>query len=281
MSRRINFLLGFAATLVLSGCSGDGATAPAPETALTPAINTDVAIAAADGIGDDIGQMRELSAGLQWGIVLAANLPGLRAACPYDAATGFHTCPAVMLPNGFTVDRKYKFMTASGGPMEKYDPIETDAINIVRSTKGSINRTMDVGSVTGSVEHSRDMTVSGLAGNEQKRTWDGTGTSKISRTTVRTDKGTRSYSLNATVTIAKVVLPHFNNEDKDRWPISGTITKVMKGEVTLPDGSKRTIDRTVTVTFNGTQFAEVTVNGETHTIDLAERRVLRGGPPKP
>jgi hypothetical protein len=165
--------------------------------------------------------------------------------------------------------------------MELYDPNQTAAINVVRSTEGSISRTMDVGSVTGKVEHFRDMTVSGLTGDEQKRTWDGTGTSEISKTAVSTDKGTRTYVLNATVTIAKVVLPHFNNEDKDRWPISGTITKVMKGEVTLPDGSKRTIDRTVTVTFNGTQFAEVTVNGEKHTIDLAARRVMKELPPKP
>jgi len=275
MSRPTNILLGFAAaSLILTGCSSDSATDP--ETQLTPTLNADIAVAAADGIGEDVGQMRDLNLGLRFGMILAANLPGLRAACPYDAS-GFHICPTVALPNGLTVEHKYRFMNAAKAAQETYDPVLTDAINIVRSVKGSVERTMELGQVSGSVEHFRDMTVSGLAGSEQKRTWDGSGTSQITRTTVRDAKGTRSYSLAATVTISKVVLPHFNNEDKDRWPISGTITKVVKGQVTLPDGTTRAIDRTVTVTFNGTQFAEVTVNGETHTIDLAGRLVMKAG----
>lgn len=57
----------------------------------------------------------------------------------------------------------------------------------------------------------------------------------------------------------------------DAWPLSGTITR----EVTIvivngPDGDV-TKSRTVVITFNGTNLATMTVDGETFEIDLSTR----------
>jgi hypothetical protein len=74
-------------------------------------------------------------------------------------------------------------------------------------------------------------------------------------------------------TIVDVVVPHPRTADS--WP-EGTIEREVH-VVVLVDGEVfREVDRTVVVVFDGTQYALMTVNGETFTIDLAERRIHRG-----
>jgi hypothetical protein len=80
----------------------------------------------------------------------------------------------------------------------------------------------------------------------------------------------RNYHVNDNVTVSNVVvnLPRSSNP----WPISGTITRQISGtaSVSKADVSKSfSVDRTVTVTFNGTQYATVNVGGNTYTLDLA------------
>ena len=61
------------------------------------------------------------------------------------------------------------------------------------------------------------------------------------------------------------------------WPLSGTIIHHALITFTRPDG-ERTRERTATITFNGTQFVIVNVNGEDFEIDLADRTGRR--PPR-
>ena len=58
------------------------------------------------------------------------------------------------------------------------------------------------------------------------------------------------------------------------WPLSGTITREMMAEISR-DGETRTVERTVMIEFNGTQFVTVTVDGETFTMDLATQGIQR------
>jgi hypothetical protein len=37
------------------------------------------------------------------------------------------------------------------------------------------------------------------------------------------------------------------------------------------------VERLVTITFNGTQFVPITVNGASYTFDLKTRRIVREG----
>jgi hypothetical protein len=78
------------------------------------------------------------------------------------------------------------------------------------------------------------------------------------------------------VTVDDVVVPHPRNDDHDPWPLSGTITTHVQGSVTV-NGETRTFDRTVVITFDGTQYAKAVVTGSTvsgeFTIDLANRRL--------
>jgi hypothetical protein len=254
MRRSTGFLtLSAAAIMALGACSDT----PAGPTQTLPTLNADIANAVADGVGEDVQLMRDLNFGLR---------------------TGWHVCEAKVLPVGLTILRQYAFYDASGAAMEKFDPAQTAAIRVKRQLDGSVSREVEGGSMTAEVHHVRDMAVSGLQGDEQKRTWNGTGQSQIARTRISDANGTRSYEIKAGVAIASVVVPHRNNQDLDPWPLSGTITKEVTGKVTF-NGETRTVDRKVVITFNGTQFPTATVNGEPFTLDLANRKVLPKGKP--
>ncbi|HEX9894723.1 MAG TPA: hypothetical protein VGA78_12415 [Gemmatimonadales bacterium] len=277
MTRHTRFYLGTCAAL-LGACSEADPLDPSDSATL----NADIAAAVADGVGEDVQTMRELSQGLRFGVMfLSSSAQSPPGGCPYDAASGWHDCEPVELPNGLTIDRQYAFYNAAGAPMENFDAEQTASIRAQRVVDGDIERETEHGSLAASVHHERDFTVSGLQGDEQKRTWNGTGSSDISRTRVSDEHGTRIYELSADVTVSNVEVPRHNNTDRDPWPLSGTITKQVEGSVTK-DGETRSFERTVVITFNGTQFATATVTGadgtETFEIDLANRNAGRHRP---
>ncbi len=112
------------------------------------------------------------------------------------------------------------------------------------------------------------MTVSGLLGPETSRTWNGTGSGEVSRSQHSDEHGDRSYDMSSSVVIADVVrnLPR----DLNPWPMSGTITRSVTVTITTADGVV-TRERTAVLTFNGTQFVILLVNGEEYEVDLAAR----------
>lgn len=279
MSRITKLAAGVGLVLGIAAC---GETTGLDTPLMDRLLTNDIAQVAADGAGDDVESMRGLNIDLRTGF---GFFPAPSAApgrdCPFNAATGYHVCPELNLGNGLKINRSYGFFDASGGAMESYDDNQTASIHILKSSQGDIERSADDGTRwTASVDHARDKTVSGLQGDEQTRTWNGTGTSEISRARFPSgaEAADRSYEVSSNVTVTDVVIPHFNNDAKDPWPLSGTITKVITGSVTVTrDGETQTreISRTVVITFDGTQFASMTVNGETFEVDLAARRAHR------
>ena len=274
---RVHRLLPLGIAAVLAACAGDDSLGPSD----SPTLNADIAAAVADGVGEDVQTMRELNLGLRFGVMFLT--PGLvpRVGCPWNASTGWHDCEPVELPNGLVIDRQYAFYNASGSPMETFDSDQTASIRGQRTVDGEVERETERGSLSAEIHHARDFTVSGLQGDEQKRIWNGTGLSDVSSTRISDEYGTRTYELSAQVTVVNVEVPHSNNEDRDPWPLSGTITKQVSGSVTR-DGETRTFERTVAITFNGTQTATATVTGpngtETFEIDLANRKARHHRP---
>lgn len=111
------------------------------------------------------------------------------------------------------------------------------------------------------------MWVTGLLGEETTRTFNGTGTESHSRTHVRDNVGTRTFEMDAQATIQDVV--RAVDRVAQPWPLSGTITRewqIVIGNDGIDDVVRT---RTVIITFNGTQYATLTVDGETYEVDLA------------
>lgn len=219
-------------TLALAACS-DGTE---PEV-ITDQLDFDVAMVAADGLLDDLNTITQL----------------------FPLGSGASLAPS------FTHSRSVAFFDGAGNPQEAFDELTTASIQIVSEMSGEFSRE----TWSASISRSREITITGLEGEETSRTANGSGTEEVERSRHLDDGGTRSYEISGTSTIQDLV--HGVPKADNPWPLSGTITRQMTVEVVNgPDGD-RTVERTAIVTFNGTQFVTMTVNGESFEVDLATR----------
>lgn len=153
-----------------------------------------------------------------------------------------------------------------------YHWLETASIHFVFHMEGSHTRTGEMGTLDATVNRDRDMWLTGLLDQETERTWNGTGSSAVSRSVVSDEKGDRQYDMSATSLVEDVVVgvPRIENP----WPLSGTITRTVHVEVVSGDETV-VRDKTVVITFDGDQYVTMTVDGEDFELDLAERRAHR------
>ncbi|HSJ65033.1 MAG TPA: hypothetical protein VK922_14170 [Gemmatimonadaceae bacterium] len=266
MMRTLSRRLAMAGALmtVLAAC-GDTPTAPASDPA--ELANADVATVAGDQTFEDVAAMRH-----HQGLFgpLPGPLPRFGAwsdDCTFDGATESFVCPS-RTHNGFTHTRSYRLFDEAGSPQSAYDPVTTASATFTSAMSGSA--THDAFSAT--FTRQRTFTVSGLEGDETTHTWNGTGTATHSRTHHGDGSLTRSYAMTSSTTVTSVVLPF--PQSPGSWPLSGTIVRQVSF---TRDGAGpgRAGTRTVTVTFNGTQFVPMMVNQRAFTLDLATGRPVR------
>lgn len=217
-----------------------------------------VAAVAAEATLDDVQSMTLGT----WG--LAGPVAGPEAASQFGPHGGL--APGDVLQR----ERTVTFYDADGQVMDGYDPLVTDRINLVIEVEGSLERPR----WSGEVERHRDVTVSGLAGQETQRTWNGTGSDLHARVRV-SDEGNveRRFASQTSIEDVVVGVPRHENP----WPLSGTITRHV--EVTVVNGPNGDVtrERTVVVTFNGTRYVTLTVDGQEFEVDLADREGRRPG----
>jgi hypothetical protein len=236
--------------LLVAACS-DSATQPVSQ--LDRQVNLDVAHYVTDMTADDMAMMAVSS-----GIFMGA--------------------PEASPPQGFgdlTLSRQVTFYGLSGNEQDYFSRDTTESIHFLFAMTGSYARSGENGTVEVSVERDRDMTLSGLFGQETQRTWDGTGSSAKNRTRHSDENGERSYDMSSSTVVDEVVLPV--PRTFDGWPLSGTITRDVHVTIIDESGETTTKDRLVVITFNGTQYVTMTVNGEEFEIDLAQWRCHRKG----
>jgi len=170
--------------------------------------------------------------------------------------------------------RSVTFYDASGTEQSAYDPFTTASIHFLLDLAGDVTR--DTWSA--SVQRTRDMTITGLEGEETTRTFNGSGSETVSRSRVLEDGTQASHEMAGTFTYQDVVVPIPGSDP--RWPLSGTIHRTLNVSVVNgPNGDvSRTLD--VTVTFDGDSTATAVIDGETVEIDLSTRSggfPIRGG----
>ncbi len=164
----------------------------------------------------------------------------------------------------FSGTRSRTCYDAEGAEQEECDDLLTESVRFLRDIEGTVTR----GPFTAEVSRERDMTVSGLLGEETERTWNGGGSSSTARSGVLDDGRERSHSIEGSFSYEDVVVPVPGSDP--RWPLSGVITRSMTATRVLGDETVvREID--VVITFDGTQYASAIVNGEEVEIDLAAR----------
>lgn len=254
MSARIRWY-GLALALGAIACNGQGT---GPSIVADPRLDRDVALTAGDGAAQDLVLMG--ASGGNFG-------PGL--APPAAAVAGPFGCGTIEMEH-LIVSRTCTFKDANGATQQSYDPKTTASIAIHFHLAGEITRD----DWTAEVDRTRDLVVSGLLGVETTRTWNGTGNGTATRTK-HSDGEQRQYDITSTLTVTNVVveIPRITNP----WPLSGTISKHLVIKVIGGPNDGKTFDRTVTITFNGTQLVPIQVNGKTFTFDLKTRKIVSNG----
>lgn len=213
-------------------------------TAADALINADLAAVTADAAATDVELMRGPGGG-PFGLGLLAR-------------AGHFECDRE-IRGGLDVTRTCTYKDAAGNTQGAYDSLTTASVIVHAQISGELTRER----WSGTVSRVRDLTVTGLAGRETSMTWNGTGSATTTRVRV-VDGTTRTYEMTASGAISNVVIPV--PRTATGWPTSGSVTKKV---VATRNG--HTVERNVTITFNGTQFAVVTVNGETFEFDLSQR----------
>jgi hypothetical protein len=230
-------------------------------------LNVGVAVLAAVAVGacsDINGSAADAALNADVAVVASdATLDGLRVM--QDPGMGMHGLSLFGLGlNGLDRTHAVEFLDATGAQQDHYDPLTTASIHLTHDVSGSVTRE----SWSATVERHRDMVVSGLEGEETTRTWNGTGSEVVSRSRMTDGGTTRTFDLSGDFTIADVVVPVGGDQ---HWPLSGTITRHWVVKVTGGANGDQTRERTVVVTFNGTQTVTVNVNGDEFDLDLSTR----------
>jgi hypothetical protein len=160
--------------------------------------------------------------------------------------------------------RSVSFYDAEDNEQDAYDELTTAKVVMIMEMERELERS----GWTAYMTRSREMTITGLEGVETTRTVNGFGSEEVTRSRHTDADGLRTYEMSGTRTIEDVVHPV--PQDATSWPLSGTITRNMTITITTENGTE-TRSREVIIIFNGTQYPEMTVNGEAFEIDLAAR----------
>ena len=263
-----------AATLMLltSACSdGDGPASPTPADAAR--LNADVAVASGAAIASDLA----VWSGSEAAVSVAFAGGGAPSAGSCTRSGNVTTC-AGGREGTLQVTRTVTFLDAAGTPQQGYDAATTARIDFgVRVTGNTTDARF-----SSTVDRDRSLSVTGLAGSETQRTWNGNGNGRMTNTFTGA-AGTRTVTAvesDTTTNVVWVVSP-----TRAAYPASGTVVRRMNVTTTLVGDRSATwsVVRRVQVTFNGTarvpmQVSAVTRRGTTVELtcqlDLATRAVV-------
>lgn len=209
------------------------------------ALRADVALVTADAMFQDLAAMP------------APVILGLAGAGPDLAPTEGG--------GSYRWSRDVTFYDENDQVQAEYDPLLTSYIDVA----WEFERDVDHPFWTADVKRNRDYRVTGLLGEETERTWNGTGDGDVFKSRHPDDGVTRTYDMETDAEHTDVVrkVPRAQNP----YPVSGTITRHVHVVITEDGVVVEEKDVTSIITFNGTQFASITVGEDTWDIDLAER----------
>lgn len=246
--------------VALAACNTDG-SGPDLGNLDSRLLNRDVALATADAATQDVEIMGGPTGAFGFGLAPSFASSDDPASRPFRCGT--HERDAL------TITRTCTFKDANGATQTSYDSVTTASATIQAEIKGTITRE----NWSATVSRTRNLVVTGLAGAETSRTWNGTGSGSALRSRHSDNGDPRQYDITGTTTITNVVVGIPRSENT--WPLSGTVTHQATIKITGGPNDGQTRTRTATITFNGTQFVPIVVNGNQFTFDLALRKIVR------
>jgi hypothetical protein len=241
------------------------------------AIRAEAALVAADGMFQDLSLVQDpglesvgfpgIAGGpdLVGDPLLSGGQGGQGGQCQRTGFGGAFRC-GQMVRDGFIFEREVTFFDAEGNEQpEGFDAATTDAIHLVVSAEGTRERSYWIATM----KRSRDMWLTELLTDAHHL--NGEGHSEVYRSGNPQDGVERTFDMTVDVHWDDVV--HLQPRSEHPYPESGSITREIFVEVTKDGEVVGGKDVTTVITFNGTQYVTMTVDGEEIEIDLAQREV--------
>lgn len=181
--------------------------------------------------------------------------------CSFSATTGLITCTNTR--EGLTITKTYSLKTAAGATQQAVDSLTNTVVAHVDVSGTHTRRD----SVTATVRHVSDLTVTGLAKGSTQRTVNGTsaGSENLTGTS---DQGAFTASRVVGDSTRSLVIPI--QDGRPTYPVSGQVIRAMSATVTFAGQSPQSRSRREVITYNGTNTATIVIteNGVTKTCSL-------------
>jgi len=235
-------VLALATTACESGTEPDGVDDDALQAA--------AALVAADGMFQDLNLMQSPGT---WG----GQAPGGPGAVPIE------------VEGGTSFSKTVTFSPCPGSEVDYYHPLETSSMHIVASHTRSVQHTF----WTADVQRQRDMTVSGMCGEETSRFWTGTSSGIVDKSRHRQDGSTRDYDMTTSAIFTAVERGIPRSEFPH--PLSGSILRTVHATLAKDGEVVREKNMTFEIVFNGTNLVTLTDvdTKEAWEVDLSLRGV--------
>jgi hypothetical protein len=237
----------------VAACSDDEPPTMSSGDALTA--DVDVATATGAAIASDVAVWAGSEAAVAAGFAGAGAPPAGNC-----SRTGSTTTCTDGREGTLTVRRTVEFFDAAGAAQAQYDAATTASIDIGVRARGTVSGPR----YTSSVVRSSELTISGLAGAETQRTWNGSGAAAV-QSTFTGEQVTREHQMTESDTTTDVV---WTVSPRAPWPASGTVVHRIALRTRL-SGAR-------TGTFAGARRVQVTFNG-TSRVPMEVQSVARGG----
>ena len=253
-----------------TACHDRGATAP--DRPAPPRETTLIAAAGGKSAANDVLLVQAISAALGGGSARSLSLrptaprgaPSMDITyggldCTYNSSRSLFECPQVTLES-MTIRAEFALYDASKNPQSAYDDVTTTSATVWYWAWGTLVN--PPGGAT--IDRQRTLTVDNLQSGASERVFGGGGTD-VSNGTLP-DDATKTFVLHDTTTAAGVAVgvPFSANV----WPLRGTLTTNSQLDIAQGGSTISTTHRRVVITFNGTQFVPMDVDGTVYTLDL-------------
>lgn len=245
------------AALSLYACSSDSTGMTGTTGNPSPTITAHAAMIASDAVSSDAGLMMPGATGSNLVSYDRGDDDPARG-CLFEVLRW--RCPT-SVSGGLNVNRSITFFDASGASQTAFDSLTTASMHIDIDISGTIRRD----SWQSDVARHRHFIVTGMAGVETTRTWNGEGSDTLHRTRFTDSAVTREFDVTVNTTFTDVVIPVSGDR---RHPLSGTATQVVTMQETAGDQVGQTFTFTATFTFDGTVRIPFLLGGRRFHIDL-------------
>ncbi len=260
-----NAAVALAMALAVGAC--DDSTGPdglGPED-LDALATQELAVVATDGAVQDVGFMNKSGTpGLRFPFFRFPDFTGDKPDCPEEG--GQFRCGARKGMEGLDVTRSLTFYDQFNGAMEGYNPEFTARIEFQLAVEGTVERL----NFTANVHRDRYLEVSGLLDDETERTWNGNGTSDVSREGTLPNGAYHNVRVQKASQILGVVVP-VPVDDEVAWPTEGQIVSEATITHTTESGEVQVTTKKAVIEFDGDSTATLTIDGESQEVDLSQR----------